>query len=615
MLRKIFVLIFALQCTFSFAQCKGSANYFPGGPICTDNGYQVKGSALSLSNMGATSSDITALYGGAQAMATAVVNGNNISPLSITVGPSTNPAIISPTGAIWADSIAPGTGTGIAKLGWNALASQTTGYSNTAVGHAALTSLTSGTWNVAVGNDSMQYATTVGGNAVLGSTAVGATSLQNDLDGQVNSAFGENTLLNDTTGYSNDCSGKDACWSISSGYQNVAHGVNALTCNNGHDNVANGYRALYGLTSNSTGLTTVTVGDSGGTGYVVGDLVTVVQGGGSGGQVTVEAVSGGVVTAVSPSTFPGTGYALANNLATTGGTGTGLTVDITQLQGVQGCPAALDSGSLNVAIGTHAIEDNNGGSDNVAIGPYSMQVNTTGGSNVANGVNSLDANTDGSNNVALGNGACATNVHGTGNVCIGQSADVGSSSLNNTIAIGQTAVATTSDTVQIGNSSITDVYFGAGSATLHAAHIAGVTAPTGCAAGALQYPCLVSTYDSGALTASMANQTLETGTAGKYRLDFYLATTQAGSTSGTLPETQLNVTDADSSIATWSNITPTFSNPAAGATTLTLAPTAASSSFFNSSTAPIIVATANYASSGSSALTYRAHFRLWYLGP
>lgn len=609
--------------TYGLQEALDDAGAAGGAPVVVDSAW---------ANLGGTSAMITAAVlpassgvedarnGSAQAMATAVVDGNNISPLSVTVGPSSNPAVISPTGAIWADSAAPGTGSGMARLGWGALASQTTGYSNTAVGHSALANLTTGTWNAAVGNDAMQFTTTIGGTASLSNTAVGSSSLGSSLDAQYDSAFGTNALLNNTTGTSNDCSGKDACWSISTGYQNTAHGINALTCSNGFGNVAEGYRAIYGLTSNSTGLASVAVGNSGGTGYVVGDIVTVVQGGASGGRVTVLAVNGGVVSAVSPSTFPGTGYALANNLTTTGGTGTGLTVDITELQGAQGCSAALDQGTNNVAVGAFSMEDNNGtgggtGSNNTALGAYSLNANSTGADNAAVGINALQNNASGSNNVAMGNAACTTNVSGAGDICIGHSADVGSNGLNNAIAIGESTTVTTSDTAQIGNSSITDVYLGAGSATLHAAHIAGVTAPTGCAAGALQYPCLVGTYDSGALTAAMANQTLETGTAGKYRLDFYLATTQAGSTSGTLPEIQLNVTDADSSIATWSNITPTFSNPAAGATTLTLAPTAASSSFFNSSTAAIIVATANYASSGASPLTYHAHFRLWYLGP
>lgn len=83
--------------------------------------------------------------------------------------------------------------------------------------------------------------------------------------------------------------------------------------------------------TSASSIFTGTVGGSGGTGYVVNDVLTVVQSGASGGMFTVTAVgSGGVITAVSPTpTSPGTGYSVANNLSTTGGTGTGAEIDIT----------------------------------------------------------------------------------------------------------------------------------------------------------------------------------------------------------------------------------------------------------------------------------------------
>jgi hypothetical protein len=63
-----------------------------------------------------------------------------------------------------------------------------------------------------------------------------------------------------------------------------------------------------------------------GSGYTVGDILTVVQGGASGGTLHYFLVGIGphvyVVT-------PGTGYVSAIGLATTGGTGAGLTVNIT----------------------------------------------------------------------------------------------------------------------------------------------------------------------------------------------------------------------------------------------------------------------------------------------
>jgi hypothetical protein len=72
----------------------------------------------------------------------------------------------------------------------------------------------------------------------------------------------------------------------------------------------------------------------GGTNYAVGDLVAVVQGGASGGVAKVTAVTAGVVTAlILVEGAQGTGYVVANGLATTAitGTGAGLEVNVTAI--------------------------------------------------------------------------------------------------------------------------------------------------------------------------------------------------------------------------------------------------------------------------------------------
>ena len=91
-----------------------------------------------------------------------------------------------------------------------------------------------------------------------------------------------------------------------------------------------------------TGLTlNITTGVSvaaGGTGYAVGNVLTVVQSGASNGQVVVTSVSGGVVTSVAPLNYAniqggcGNGYSVATGLSTTGGAGASCTVNITQTQ-------------------------------------------------------------------------------------------------------------------------------------------------------------------------------------------------------------------------------------------------------------------------------------------
>ena len=83
----------------------------------------------------------------------------------------------------------------------------------------------------------------------------------------------------------------------------------------------------------ASALGAVTVGASGGTGYAVNDLLTVVQSGGALGQVKVLTIGGGgnVLTVQINPASPGSGYAVANNLATTGGGGSGCQIDITAL--------------------------------------------------------------------------------------------------------------------------------------------------------------------------------------------------------------------------------------------------------------------------------------------
>jgi len=74
-------------------------------------------------------------------------------------------------------------------------------------------------------------------------------------------------------------------------------------------------------------LTVELVPTAGGSGYTLNDVLTVVQTGASGGTVTASAVADGVVTEITLTTG-GTGYIADSGLATTGGTGTGCTIEI-----------------------------------------------------------------------------------------------------------------------------------------------------------------------------------------------------------------------------------------------------------------------------------------------
>lgn len=103
---------------------------------------------------------------------------------------------------------------------------------------------------------------------------------------------------------------------------------------------------------------------SAGTGYVVGDIVGVTQAGANGGQLQVLTVgSNGVPETLGVvSGNQGNGYSVATDLVTTGGTGTGLAVDITAigetpLQAVTACriasPAWYSVGVCGAADADH----------------------------------------------------------------------------------------------------------------------------------------------------------------------------------------------------------------------------------------------------------------------
>jgi hypothetical protein len=94
----------------------------------------------------------------------------------------------------------------------------------------------------------------------------------------------------------------------------------------------------------TTAVSTLVI-DAPGTGYVVGDVLTIASGPAHGGTAQVTAIgTGGDITALSVDA-QGTGYTAAAGLLTTGGTGTGATVTITAigeslLQAVTACRSA-----------------------------------------------------------------------------------------------------------------------------------------------------------------------------------------------------------------------------------------------------------------------------------
>jgi hypothetical protein len=113
-------------------------------------------------------------------------------------------------------------------------------------------------------------------------------------------------------------------------------------------------------------------------------------------------------------------------------------------------------GFRNTAIGTHSLYRNTAGQYNVSNGGYSLHNNTTGSNSSAFGYKAL-YNSTGSNNTGLGYQAGDVITTGTNNVIIGRDADPSANTATNQIVIGYNATGAGDNTVQLGNTSITNV--------------------------------------------------------------------------------------------------------------------------------------------------------------
>jgi hypothetical protein len=145
--------------------------------------------------------------------------------------------------------------------------------------------------------------------------------------------------------------------------------------------------------------------------------------------------------------------------------------------------ASNTTGTLNTATGISSLSFNTAGNGNTANGALSLVGNTTGGFNTAIGSQSLYSNTTGGANTAIGLDSLYSNTTGTYNVGVGSSAgyyiangttpnttsdfsiylgaDTKASidGAQNEVVIGYNAIGNGSNTVTIGNSSVTDNYF------------------------------------------------------------------------------------------------------------------------------------------------------------
>jgi hypothetical protein len=119
------------------------------------------------------------------------------------------------------------------------------------------------------------------------------------------------------------------------------------------------------------------------------------------------------------------------------------------------------TGSYNTALGTNALNLNTTGAYSLALGANALASNTTGNSNVAIGGWALFSNLTGSDSLALGvnagrwYGASVALTVATQSIFLGSSSKASGNSETNQIVIGYAAIGEGSNSVVLGNNSIT----------------------------------------------------------------------------------------------------------------------------------------------------------------
>lgn len=270
--------------------------------------------------------------------------------------------------------------------------------------------------------------------------------------------------------------GQSAGAALTSGTNNAAVGDSSLAANTtGSYNVSIGSQSLLASTtgSNNTSVGAYALTNSTASGQTaVGD------------QSLVSATTGTEDTAVGTSSL---------NQLTTGQSNTGVGYDVMFSNVIGNSNTALGNqalyhatGSYNTAVGDSSLNATTTGQYNTCAGTFSCDNMTTtnytaalgygalgsgsGDGNTAIGYTSLQTTTGGGNTaVGYAAGYAGTaNTTGTYNTFIGYNAQANANNYTNSAALGNAAVITASNQVQIGNSSVTDVYLGGGAATLHA---------------------------------------------------------------------------------------------------------------------------------------------------
>jgi hypothetical protein len=338
--------------------------------------------------------------------------------------------------------------------------------------------------NISIGEGTLNTITTAGENIAIGYRSMYKTNTEE------NTAVGHMSMF-ENTGRFNTAIGFKAGYDNTSGYYNTSGDYNTFL----------GYKATASLgnLTNATAIgngavvstsNTMQLGNSSLTSVVTSGIITApkikLTTGATAGYVLTSAADGTASWVAAATGIGGSGTAnyipkfngsttiLGNSLIFDNGTSIGINTaspsssfkldvngaaNFTNDIVVNGLKIGLGNGAIssNIMLGNFEVGyANSTGSNLTAIGTGSFRYNTTGNNNVGVGYWALRNNSTGSRNVAIGDNSLTTNTTGTNITAIGYGAN-SADGLTNATAIGNGAIVTTSNTIQLGNGSVTDV--------------------------------------------------------------------------------------------------------------------------------------------------------------
>ena len=302
------------------------------------------------------------------------------------------------------------------------------------------------------GSGSLGWATVGGGGGSL-TSKIGGTNFTNSL------IVGHDTTGTLDAAEYNLALGTTALNAITSGDYNLALGYDALGVNNsGERNVALGYRVLQ---SNTTGSRNIAIGyealknsTTGGMNIAIGEASLDAYTGGDGRNVAIGVYAQSMLTSGDYNVSMGYGSMYYSTTARRN-------VSIGQSSMWYN-----RTGGWNVAIGESAMNSNHG-SYNTAIGFEAMASNWSNGG--TDGTNTMTRNvgvgykaghdiTTGTDNVFIGYQAGDLLTTGDNNIIIGKDAAFSAVGVDSEIVIGSGATGEGTNTVTLGNSSITAIH-------------------------------------------------------------------------------------------------------------------------------------------------------------